>query len=322
MHIVCYGIEKWEFFYLQRKCPKHTFTYVKKDLSFKNIVKDADAIVIFVYSSVTEDILANMPTLKLIVTLSTGYDHIDLTACENRSIVVCNVPHYGDTTVSEHAFALLLNISRRIHESIEYTKNGSFTQLEGFDLCGKTLGIIGLGNIGKRVAIMGKAFGMNIIGYDINKDKKSAKKIGYSYVALSTLFKKADVISLHCVLTEKTRHIIDKNALLKMKKGIVIINAARGELIDTTALLSMLKKKHVRAVGLDVSEEERCIRDEKLFDKYYHETCDVQTMLENHILMERDDVFITPHNGFHSREALHRILDGTVDNIKSKKNRI
>tara|TARA_Y100000294_G_C8477870_1_gene305474 strand:- start:135 stop:947 length:813 start_codon:yes stop_codon:yes gene_type:complete len=263
-----------------------------------------------------------MPKLKLIVTRSTGFDHIDMHECKKRGITVCNVPFYGENTVAEHAFALILSISRKICPSVARTRNQDFNYegLRGFDLKGKTLGIIGGGHIGMHVANMAKGFEMNVLVFDLYKDKKLVKQYGFKYSTMDSLLKNSDIITLHVPYNKHTHHLINKNSLKKMKKGVVLINTARGGLIETDALVQGLNKKIISFAGLDVLEEECFLKEEKkLLLSHAELKCNINNVLQDHILCKDERVLVTPHNAFNSIEALKRINDATIKNIKSKK---
>ena len=262
-----------------------------------------------------------IPKLKLIATRSTGFDHIDLEYCKKKSIAICNVPHYGENTVAEFTMALLLNITRKLNSAINRVKTGifNFDGLRGFDLSGKTIGIIGFGNIGQKFAKICKGFEMKVIVYDINSKKLSriGKKIGIEFVNLETIFKESDILSLHVPALPSTKHILNDKSFEKMKKGVVILNTSRGELIDTKALLKAIISKKVFGVGLDVLEEECIIKEElELFSKNSIDRfCDTKLALEDHILINLPNVFVTPHNAFNTIDALERILNTTLENI-------
>ncbi len=319
--IAFFEIEEWEKDYIKKSLGKHKLLFFKEKLTAKNIskVKNIDALAVFIYSKVDKDILKLLPKVKLVTTMSTGFDHIDLKECKKRKIIVCNVPTYGENTVAEHTFALILSISRKMVDSVDKVRKGDFrlTGLRGFDLKGKTLGIVGCGNIGIHVARIAKGFEMNVLVFDIHKDPKLAKKIGFKYATMDNLLKNSDIVTLHVPENKYTHHMINSNTLKKFKKGAVLINTARGGLIDTTALIKALNNRTIKYVGLDVLEEECFIREEKeLLHPDFSKTCDLRTALQNHVLLHKSNVYITPHNAFNSREALVRILDTTIENIQ------
>lgn len=268
-----------------------------------------------------KETLQALPSLKVIATMSTGVDHIDVATCKKRGIVVCNVPTYGENTVAEHTFALILALSRKIYPSIQRTHEQqrfeTDTSLRGFDLHGKTLGIIGGGNIGKHVARIGVGFAMRVLVYDLHKDHNIAKEIGFQYVPLSQLVRHSDVITLHVPLIKQTYHLINRKTIAQMKKGVFIVNTARGGIIDTDALVKALREGRVAGVALDVLEEESEVKEEfSLLTKQFKATANLKTILEDHLLMKMNNVIITPHNAFNSQEALQRILDTTLTNIE------
>ncbi|MEM0242879.1 MAG: NAD(P)-dependent oxidoreductase [Candidatus Aenigmatarchaeota archaeon] len=288
------------------------------------LIAESDIISVFIHSKINEKVLKNAKKLKFICTRSTGYDHIDLNVCKERNILVSNVPSYGVETVAEHTFALLLAISRKIIESFERTRKGDFNleNLRGFELKGKTLGIIGAGKIGRRVAEIAKAFGMKVIAYDIFPNYEEAKRIGFEYVDLETLLKNSDIITLHANLTKENYHLINEESFKKMKDGVIIINTARGALIDTKALINNIKNGKVKAAGLDVLEGEALIKEEiELLVKNKLEKDSLESLVANHILIEMEDkeknIIITPHNAFNSVEAIEEIRQTTLQNIFS-----
>ena len=267
-----------------------------------------------------KDVLQKLPDLEMIATRSTGFDHIDIQTAGANKVVVCNVPFYGENTVAEHTFALILALSRKLFDSAERARKGDFTLdgLRGFDLKDKMLGIIGLGHIGFHVARIAKGFEMKVLAYDVKEDKKLAKKIGFEYSSLENLLANSDIITLHAPYNEKTKHLINSENIKKIKKGACLINTARGGLIETQALFKALSDGTLAGAGLDVLEEECFIKEEaQLLSKEFPKTCDLRTVLQNHILLQQKNVIITPHNAFNSNEALMRILDTTVENIKS-----
>ncbi len=317
--IAFFELEQWEKDYFSKKL-NHTLLFIDDALTEKNVsrVKNADAIGIFIYSQMSKKILTRLSQLKLIVTLSTGFDHIDLKECKKRKITVCNVPSYGENTVAEHTFALILNLTRKIHLAYDRTVRGDFSLdgLRGTDLQGKTLGVIGAGKIGQHVIRIAQGFEMKVIAYNRIKNKQLAKKLRFSYVALNTLFKESDIITLHVPYTTSTHHLINKKAIGHMKKGVLLINTARGGIIDTNALLEGIRSGKIGGAGLDVLEGECFIKEEKqMLSPHFAKECDLKTVLQDHLLLTQPNVIVTPHNAFNSWEALHRILDTTIQNI-------
>jgi D-lactate dehydrogenase len=248
-----------------------------------------------------------------------GFDHIDVEFCRQKGIVVSNVPTYGAHTVAEHTFALILAISRKIVPAVEKARKGEFTPegLEGFDLFGKTLGVVGTGHIGKNVCEIALAFGMKVLAFSRSEDSNLVSK-GVKYVPLEVLLTGSDIITLHLPHTKETEHIINMGNIEKIKKGAILINTARGALVETQAILEALEKGILQSAGLDVLEEEIGLKEEReLLTSEFLKNTDIKTNLLNHVLLTRDDVVITPHNAFNSKEALIQIIDTTVANIKA-----
>ena len=318
---VFFEVEDWEKEHINSSLPdiEPVLTNEKLDDATVANYQDAEAISIFIYSAITKELLAKLPNLKFIATRSMGFDHIDLTACKERGIVVSNVPTYGTHTVAEHAFALILALSRKIIPSVERAKRGDFSSegLTGFDLYGKTLGVIGTGHIGKNVALLGVSFGMRVLAFCHHSDPDLTAK-GVSYVTIDELLAESDVVSLHLPHNSETEHIINTDNIEKFKKGAILINTARGALIETQAILEGLEKGILSGAGLDVLEEENALKEEREFLSSEHlRKGDIQTELLDHILLTRDDVIVTPHNAFNSKEALRELLETSIGNIKS-----
>ncbi len=308
--------------YISKFLKGHEVIFIDEPLTEKNAEKasDCEAVAFFIYSQINDAVLKKLSKARMITTMSTGFDHIDLDVCRKKNIFACNVPAYGDNTVAEHAMALLLAISRKIIPSVERTKKGNFDLegLRGFDLKGKTLGIIGSGRIGRNVAHYAEAFGMRVIAFDKFPNEALAKECGFTYVALDQLLAESDVVSMHLPESPETHHIINKDNVRKIKKGCVLINTARGGLVETEAILLGLKEGIFSACGLDVLEEEYAIKEEpQLLHETFLKTRDVKTLLATHILLQLPNVLITPHNAFNSSEALLRILDTTIDNVNA-----
>ena len=319
--ITFFELEEWEKEYVKKNLKGFRTTFIDGPLTPDNAskAKDSEIIGVFIYSRINTQILDKLPKLRMIATFSTGYDHIDIAECQKRNITICNVPVYGENTVAEHTFALILSLSRKIYESIRRTRKGNFDYdgLRGFDLKGKTIGLIGTGHISAHVARMAYGFEMNIIGYDIHEDPELIKDYGLKYVDMNTLLKTADIVSLHLPLNDKTKYTINKKNISLMKNSAIIINTARGGLIETDALVKALQGKKIAGAGLDVLEEESAIKEEKqLLSEQFAPQYNMQTLLENHILLQSENVIITPHNAFNSVEALQRIIDTSLENIR------
>ncbi len=317
--IAFFEIAGWEKKYLRKKLKDYRVEFYKGPLTSENVgkIKDFEVVSVFIYSRVSKEILAKLPKLRLIATRSTGFDHIDLKACQRRKIAVCNVPSYGENTVAEHTFALILSISRNIHKSYMRTLQADFSidGLKGFDLKGKILGVIGVGHIGLHVIRIAKGFGMEVLGYDTQQDKFLSEVLGFKYVSFENLLRKSDIITLQVPYNKSTHHLINKDAIKLMKKGAILINTSRGRVVDTEAIIDALDKKILSGAGLDVLEGEELIKEEKqlLYDKKKLES--LENVVKDHILLRKDNIVFTPHIAFFSQEALERILEITIQNI-------
>ncbi len=273
------------------------------------LAKGCDAVCVFVNDTVNAAVIDRLYELgvKMIALRCAGYNNVDVRQAY-RKIHVTHVPAYSPYAVAEHAAAMLLTSVRRIHKAYDRTRNFNFSinGLTGFDLHGKTVGVVGTGRIGRIFIDICKGFGMNVIAYD----KFPAEGFGINYVSLDELFEKSDIISLHCPLTDATRHLVNAESIAKMKKGIVIVNTSRGALIDAEALLECIKARKVGAACLDVYEEEADIFFE---DRSGHILDD--ELLSRLITMP--NVIVTSHQAFLTVEALNNIAETTVGNILS-----
>jgi D-lactate dehydrogenase len=268
---------------------------------------------------VTREVLDALPELKFIATRSTGFDHIDLEACRSRGIAVSNVPSYGENTVAEHSIALLLMLSRKVHQSVLQMRSGrvDLAELTGFDLQDKTIGVIGAGHIGLHVIRIARGFGMRVLAFDVRRNPFLADLLGFEYATMDRLLAESDIVTLHSPLTEKTHHLLGREQFARMKPGAMIVNTARGGLIDTDALVEALESGKLGGAGLDVLEGEELIKEEK---QLLQQPLDVERLrmaVRNRVLLARDNVVFTPHNAFNSREALVRILEVTLANLEA-----
>jgi len=318
--VTVFGLENWEKDYLPPllRIPSKVFfcrNGLKPDTASK--FKESEAISVFVHDRVTPAVLELMPSLRFIATRSTGFDHIDLNACRQRGIAVSNVPSYGEATVAEHTFALILSLSRNIHKAYVRTARGDFNLegLMGFDLKAKTIGVIGAGHIGLHVVKMARGFGMNVMVFDTKKDSFLEEIMMFKYAPLNELLANSDIITLHVPYNDKTRHLINMENIKTIKKGALIINTSRGGLIEPDALVRALDEGILGGAGLDVLEGEDLIKEERELLSKDFAADNMKSLIRNHILMKRDNVVITPHIAFNSREAIQRILETTADNI-------
>lgn len=279
-------------------------------------IKDFEIISVFINSNVDSRVLDKFSGLKLIVTRSTGYDHIDVDYANKLGITVCNIPYYGENTVAEHTFSLILSLTRNVHRAYVRTQKKDFSLegLIGFDLKGKTIGVVGAGHIGLYVIKMAKGFGMNVLAFDINQDDFMAEVLGFEYAEMEELLANSDVISLHAPYNQKTHHMINKSNIRKIKPGALLINTARGALVDTEAMIWALDEGILNGVGLDVLEGESLIEEElEVLSSVSKEK--LTTLIRDHALLNREDVVITPHIAFYSQEAVARIWETTFCDI-------
>lgn len=320
MRVRIFEAEPWECPGFESLHADHDVQCVEGPLTEENAAgfEDVEAISTFLYSKLNGAVLAKLPNLKLIATRSTGYDHIDLDCCRAHGIVVSNVPDYGRNTVAEHVFGLLLTLSHRLFESIDRTRRGDFSLkgLQGFDLYGKTLGVLGTGEIGLCVVRIAHGFGMKVLAFDLQPNEAAAAEMGFDYVDMDTLLSSSDVITLHVPGNEKTRHLISEREFGLMKKGTVLINTARGRVVDVRALVRALAEGQIAGAGLDVLPEEPIVREEaELLRSVYQRTHDLETLLADSIILRLRNVVVTPHSAFNTREAVGRIIEVTAGNI-------
>jgi D-lactate dehydrogenase len=317
--IVFFEIGEWEKDYVEKLLEDREifFTAGKVQDNKDEKIWEASIISTFIYSKLDKEVLDKFQNLKLIATRSTGYDHIDIDYCKTKGITVVNVPSYGAHSVAEHTFAVILAISRKLLKTVDRSRKNNFELegLRGFDLAGKTLGVIGAGKIGSKVIKLAQAFEMNVLVYSGHKGED---KDGIRFVEFDDLLGASDIVTLHLPHTKETHHIINRENIKKFKKGSVLINTARGPLIETQAILEGLESGVLKAAGLDVLEEECNLKEEReLLTEDFLQKCDIKTQLLNHVLIGREDVIFTSHNAFNSDEALQQILKISVDNISA-----
>ncbi len=246
------------------------------------------------FGQVTKDVFDRLPKLKLIVTRSVGYDHIDLDEAKRRGIPVCHIPDYGAHMIAEQAFGLLLAVARNVvrgNERYKLEHRFSDQGLQGIELFGKTLGVIGTGRIGMHCVRIAKGFGMRVVAHDVYQNEAAARDLDFTYLSLEELLAESDFISLNVALTENTHHLINADRLAQMKKGTILVNTARGAVLDTQALIDALRSGQLGGAGLDVLEDERDV---------YHDFGGL-------------NVVVTPHLGWYTDGAVARILKITFE---------
>ncbi len=322
MKIGFFELEGWEESVISGRLSSHDIFFSADKIDEYNLPKERDfeIISIFIDSRINKKVIESFPNLKFIATRSTGFDHINIEDINAGGILASHVPGYGEHTVAEFTFGLMLNLSRKIYLAIDRIKEaGSFSlkDLRGRDLHGKTLGVVGTGRIGKRVIEIAKGFSMNVIAYDLYPDTAFEKEAGIKYVPFEDLLKNADIITFHCPHNKSTHHLINKGNIATIKKGALLVNTARGGIIETEAMVDGLNKGILGGVALDVLEEEGEVKDELDFlAKEKQDGKTIRNMLYDHILMEMPNVLITPHTAFNSQEALEEILETTLQNIE------
>lgn len=317
MKIMLFDTHSFEkdYFCEANKTFNHELNFFESRLTEKSAIlaKGYPCICAFTNDHLDEKVLKTLSEngTKLLALRSAGYNHVDLKAAKHLGLKVVRVPEYSPYSVAEHAVALLLTLNRKIHKSYNRVREGNFSLegLVGFDLHGKTVGVIGTGKIGKVFIKILTGFGCQVIAYDLHPDQIFAEQMSFRYADLDSLFKAADIISLHVPLSLETRHMLDQVAFNKMKKGVIIINTGRGALIETQSLISGLKSGHVGAAGLDVYEEE----ENYFFRDFSNQILNDDLLIR---LMTFPNVILTGHQGFLTKEALLNIAQTTLTNVR------
>lgn len=283
------------------------------------LVKDADSISCWASDDLSAEVLQSLYELgvKFISLRSAGFSHLDLDYAKDNNISVARVPSYSPEAIAEHTLGLLMSLNRKFPRAFQRVKDFNFSLegLEGVTLHGKKVGVVGVGQIGEAFARIMKGMGCHIYLTDPNIDEKLCKELDAQYVDLETLLKNSDVVSLHCPLNEKTKHLINKETIEFMKKGAFLLNTGRGALVETQALIDKLKKKDLRGVGLDVYEYEENIFSHDLS----LEGISDEKLLR---LMSFPNVLITSHQAFFTSEALDNIARISCENIKNFNDRL
>ncbi|HEX7050858.1 MAG TPA: hydroxyacid dehydrogenase [Longimicrobiales bacterium] len=313
--------EAWEREALEADLAGQALTFLTEPLTPDTVDRsgDPEVLSVFIRSRVDADVLERLPALRMIATRSTGYDHIDLAACRERGITVSNVPHYGENTVAEHTFGLILSLARKICRATNRTRACDFSLvgLEGFDLRGRTLGVIGAGSIGLHVIRIARAFDMQVLAHDVDPHPILAGVLGFRYLPLDDVLGGADVVSLHVPLVPETHHLMNRERFALMRRGALLINTARGAVVDTEALIEALDEGIVGGAALDVLEGEELLGEEHHLFRTPPSEARLRELWCGHVLLDRDDVIITPHMAWYSRDARRRILETTIANIQA-----
>lgn len=288
-------------------------TYYKEHLDSHNVIlaTGADAVCIFVNAVVDKHVIDKLCSygVKLIALRCAGFNNVDLAAAAGR-IKVVRVPDYSPHAIAEHTLALMLCLNRKIHRAFIRTRDGNFSLngFQGFDMCGKTIGVVGTGKIGKTVIGVMKGLGMKVLAYDLYPDHAFAERENVKYATLDELYAQSDIITLHCPLTKETEYLICDKSIAKMKDGVMIINTGRGKLIHTRHLIDGLLSRKIGYAGLDVYEEEGA---------YFYEDYSDEVMTDDVLarLLSFNNVIVTSHQAFFTEEAMSNIAHTTLDNI-------
>ena len=288
--------------------------YQEQNLSLKNaaLTKDTDVVCVFVNDVINSELIDVLVAngVKILALRCAGYNNVDIHSAANRLKIV-RVPSYSPYSVAEYALAMILALNRKIYRAYYRTKEDNFTLhgLKGFEMRGRTIGIVGTGQIARALIPTLIAMGMNVLGFDPFPDSAFAEKTGMKYVSLDELYAKSDIITLHCPLTDKNYHMISTASIQQMKDGVMIINTGRGKLINTKDLIEGIKTHKVGAAGLDVYEEE---------ENYFYEDKSDSIIDDDDLarLLSFNNVIVTSHQGFFTNEALHNIAHTTLENIR------
>lgn len=317
MKIAIYDTHKFEVPFFQENNKKfgHDLNFIEGRLTRDTVAlsKGSNCLCCFVNDKVDADVLriAQQNGVQLIALRSAGFNHVDVKTARSLGLKVVHVPEYSPYAVAEHAVAMIMAMNRKLHRAYNRVKeeNFSLNGLVGFDLHGKTVGVIGTGKIGRIFGKIMSGFGTQILLFDKYPDEKYARSIGAQYTSLDEIYKQADVISLHVPLTPETKYIINSEAISKMKKTVMLVNTGRGKLIDTKALVQALKKGLIGYAGLDVYEEEEGVFFEDKSETGISDDCLAR-------LLTFPNVFITAHQAFLTQEALHNITFTTLESAK------
>jgi D-lactate dehydrogenase len=328
MKTAFFELAGWEIPFVMEQCKAAGIEVIKTSVTpldpYKiEEIKDIEILSVFL-APVEKAIIQALPRLKMISTRATGIDHIDLDFAKEKKIVVTNVPSYAEETVAEYALTLMLMLARKLRPTLTQTLAGTFERqnLCGHDLEGKTLGVLGTGKIGRRLIKLVSGFGMNILCFDKIQKTDMIASYGAQYVSLETLLRSSDIISIHLPYTPETHHLINSKTLKLLKKGVLLINTARGPIVDLPVIRQGLKDGILGGVGFDAFEGENIwIHEETLFDKPEAGLPSALTFKQAHeafnALKNNSNVILTPHNAFNSIEALQRMLETSLNDVKA-----
>lgn len=319
MRIAVFSVKSYDREYLTQanerlpEASRHEFVWLEARLTEETVAlaNACNAVCVFVNDNLQAPVLEKLKELgvELIALRCAGFNNVDLPAAKELGLPVVRVPAYSPHAVAEHAVALIMTLNRKTHRAYNRVREGnlSLQGLTGFDIYRKVVGIVGTGKIGLTFAEIMKGFSCRLLAYDPYPSEEG-KALGLEYVPLTELLEQSDIVSLHCPLTPQTHHLLNDQTLFQMKRGAVLINTGRGALIDTQALISALKQRHLGAVGVDVYEEEEGL----FFEDHSIAGIDDDTFVR---LSTFPNVLITAHQGFLTNEALAAIAEVTLDNV-------
>ncbi len=324
MKIYFFGVENWEKLHLEKQLKQldlvEEFHFTNDALNKFNVsnYKDAEIISIFIYSKIDKEVIDKLPNLKFIITRSASYDHIDVEYAREKGIKVSHIPDYGNNTVAEFTFALILALARKLKPMIERLSKHDFNRygLMGIDLMGKTIGIVGTGRIGSHVARIAFGFGMKILAYDRSKKEELIKKYNVEYVGLEELLMRSDIITVHLPYTKSTRYLINRFNIKLTKRNAILINVSRGEVVEIEGLVEALKEGRLAGgVAIDTIDTEEVELQEKELKREEIPAIKFEKLMEKSYLLQEDNVIISPHLAYYTKDASERILDTTVEEI-------
>lgn len=313
MKVAFFSTHSYDKEYFERFNQKHEIIFYEAPLNIHtvNLAKDCNAVCVFVNDQLNAAVIKSLAAIhiKIIVLRCAGFNNVDLTAAAENNIIVVRVPAYSPHAVAEHALALIMTLNRKTHKAYNRVREGNFAldRLTGFDLFGKTVGVIGTGKIGQCFAKIMVGLGCTVLAFDIIASKEM-EAAGVQYLSLMEVLAQSDIVSLHCPLTEQTKHLINQQTLSCIKDGCMLINTSRGALIDTKAAIDALKKSKLGYLGIDVYEQE-----EKLFFNDLSEN-----IIDDDVIMRLlsfPNVLITAHQGFLTEEALSQIAKISLNNL-------
>ena len=316
MRTAVFSTQSYDRDYLDRaNDEQHELVYFKTNLGpgTVGLTKGFAAVCVFVNDDLSAPVIECLAAngVRLVALRCAGFNNVDLKAAAEHGLTVVRVPAYSPEAIAEHALALILTLNRKTHKAYNRVREGNFSleRLVGFNLNGKTVGVIGTGRIGRAFCKLLQGFGCTVLAYDKYPNDAVAQS-GVKYVSLSSLYQRADIISLHCPLNEETHHLIDRTALDQMKDGVMLINTSRGGLVNTKHTIKALKHRKLGYLGLDVYEQE-----EDLFFQDHSEAVIPDDLIAR--LLSFPNVLVTAHQGFFTREALTQIAEVTVANISA-----